>query len=252
LTLTEQIIEYLKNNPGARPSDIANALGVSVNLVRRILMRLRNRGIVMRIGMGYVVRSEALPTQKAHEESVVESEAVEHEEKPAMVSVKQVSTGAEAPRIGATGTDVEELRVRVEKLENLVKDLMRRIDEIRNSVEKLIVALQSRADHQRIPTEEVLEEILRICGFIEVEKLERLAKMLGIEAKLRNAVEVGGYYVSTEFIKELSKELERFGADALSPRKRALLQLLEELGFVVRNEDGSLKLLDEYFELDTE
>ncbi|MEM1703924.1 MAG: winged helix-turn-helix transcriptional regulator, partial [Zestosphaera sp.] len=55
-----KIIEYLKSNPGAMPREIADALGVSIGMVRIALLRLRELGYVVRSGKGgYVVKSGA-------------------------------------------------------------------------------------------------------------------------------------------------------------------------------------------------
>lgn len=57
--ITEKVIEYLKWHPSAKPADIANYLGVNIKLIRAILIRLRQRGIVVKSEKGYSLRPGA-------------------------------------------------------------------------------------------------------------------------------------------------------------------------------------------------
>ncbi len=54
--LENEVLEYLRWNPNSRPSDIADALGVSPQLIRAVLAKLRRKGLVYRTSRGYVAR----------------------------------------------------------------------------------------------------------------------------------------------------------------------------------------------------
>jgi len=52
-----KVLAFLKNNPGATPREVADALGLPYNVVRHALLRLREAGYVIRSSRGgYLVR----------------------------------------------------------------------------------------------------------------------------------------------------------------------------------------------------
>lgn len=72
-SLTDKVIEYLKHHPNAKPREIADYLGVSPRIVRVILTRLRNRGIVVCSEKGYALRiSEDIESREVGEIELVQ------------------------------------------------------------------------------------------------------------------------------------------------------------------------------------
>ena len=54
---SDQFIAALKNEPGARVSEVANKLGISPQQGHGIAKRLRDRGLIKKQGKGYAVKS---------------------------------------------------------------------------------------------------------------------------------------------------------------------------------------------------
>jgi DNA-directed RNA polymerase specialized sigma24 family protein len=58
-----QLVEYLRQHPGARPTEIAGALGVTPSNVQNILRQARNQRLVAKEGNGYRLAKRAAPSK---------------------------------------------------------------------------------------------------------------------------------------------------------------------------------------------
>lgn len=61
----QQVIEHVTKNPGARPSDIANALGVSANQVHGLITKLKADKLVKKQDKGYAITANVTPQSNA-------------------------------------------------------------------------------------------------------------------------------------------------------------------------------------------
>lgn len=115
--IASKIIEYLRWHPNAKPSEIADYLGVSPRIVRAVLARLRAKGIVVRTDKGYVLKADI------HKGVEAISAAVEKREEPAQKQAAQdiVSNVVAMPREALPRLD--ELEKRVRELEKIVYEL---------------------------------------------------------------------------------------------------------------------------------
>ncbi len=113
-SITKRVIEYLKLHHTAKPSEIANYLGVSVKLVRVILFRLREKGIVVKTDRGYTLKVDA------NINSVDERLSIE------------VDTAK-----NSMGVDAREFELRVLELSNKLSTLEKRISNIENILNEL-------------------------------------------------------------------------------------------------------------------
>ena len=54
----QQVLDHLQKNAGARPSEIAKAIGASPNQVHGLIRKLRDEKLLRKSGKGYKLRSE--------------------------------------------------------------------------------------------------------------------------------------------------------------------------------------------------
>lgn len=53
----EELLAALKANPGARPAELATAIGISANQVHGLLVKARAEKVVVKKGKGYALRT---------------------------------------------------------------------------------------------------------------------------------------------------------------------------------------------------
>ncbi|MCS7111908.1 MAG: HTH domain-containing protein [Ignisphaera sp.] len=111
-SIAEKVVEYLRWHHSAKPSEIAGYLGVSVRLVRAVLARLRERGIVAKTDRGYVLKAavDAVGVEPSRE--VIGSSA-------------------------AGGMGYDELRLRITELSSRLSVIERRVGEVEGAVDEL-------------------------------------------------------------------------------------------------------------------
>ncbi len=107
----ERLLSYLREHPGSSPREIADALGESLTVVRVILNRLRDRGVVARgeEGRYYVVASTV--------HGVGRSDVRRH-----------VSYVMQSADLDAIVLKLRELEERVERLEEELDKIRRRLE----------------------------------------------------------------------------------------------------------------------------
>lgn len=174
-SIASKVIEYLKWHPNAKPSEIADYLGVSPRLVRAVLARLRAKGVMSRTEKGYVLRVEApkigVNTEKIEQKPLAEATNITRED-----------------RIALESRDVQfrlsELEKRVESIEKTINELKSAIDskaidknagkttcrEIYEAIELVKMGLESIRVGDQHSLDSVLNELEDV--------LERLKKCL--------------------------------------------------------------------------
>jgi len=172
-SIASKIIEYLKWHPNAKPSEIADFLGVNPRIVRVILSRLRARGILVKTERGYSLRSEALSGKEgagfealkdslSKEESDVDikvGEAIEHQQMQFDVfqKAKQHEISNEVVK------RVELLEQRVSQLEKFVEEFKGVVKSIQQQYQTTLQKDASRkCDFQKLVGEAI--EVLKM-GF---------------------------------------------------------------------------------------
>ncbi|NPA97155.1 MAG: hypothetical protein GXO32_06095 [Crenarchaeota archaeon] len=183
-SLTRRVIEFLESYPGARPSDIANALGVSRLAIYRVLAYLKSRGIVKKVGGGYVL-ARPLPRNASHVENSVESIGKERQ-----------------------ANALEEIKEEVSKL----KEDLKRLSE---SLTKILEALSLlSARDTRSSSADAILRFLRDVKICDVDSLALLLKLAGSRDMCSKFVVLGYLAVRRDFLEEIragaySSELER-------------------------------------------
>ena len=221
--MAEKVVEYLRNNPYAKPSEIADYLGVSIAVVRRLLYMLRSRGLVVRTSRGYVLRES--PRQLLGGRSG---------------AVPISSTKPSSP------TDLEELRRAIDELRRRVEVLEEAVRTIGSGLLKtLSTQARSKSSDELIKS---LGALLHTTAFVERDVLERVLKAMGLDiARLLNEefVVLGSYVVSRKALEDLKRALRDYTPESLPPRLRFLLQALIDEGVAYLGPDGELRLLVE-------
>lgn len=123
MSLELRILRYLKENPGATPRLIADALGVPVSQVRQALNRLRDSGQVVRIpGEGYYARAVGTIPDLVE---TPETEQRRHEEdlrsRPTFEELREVVYTL-ASRVERLEKDMKEIRIAIEALTKAIQE----------------------------------------------------------------------------------------------------------------------------------
>ncbi|MEM4427957.1 MAG: winged helix-turn-helix domain-containing protein [Zestosphaera sp.] len=191
-----KIIEYLKSNPGAMPREIADALGVSIGMVRIALLRLRELGYVVRSGKGgYVVKSGAgdLGARKSVEDFYEETQKQAKREASTRAE-KDSSTLREHLDI-----EISELRNEVNELKKIVESLSDRVNKIETEFTLLMKSLKT----EKKVREEVSEA--SVDAIVRVDILRNRGVSVDSLVRSGNYVVVGNYVVLHSFIEEFKK-----------------------------------------------
>lgn len=156
-SIEDMVLAYLKKNPGSNPRKIADALGLSLTRVRIALLRLRDRGQVVRTSRGYVAvaqprdleayqvrgppasqagirAAEASSRLDALEKrmSVLEARLDALEEKLGMLAKELEKLGETLKRGGGRGPRIRGARPRVRELGEVLEERkVIRLDEAR-------------------------------------------------------------------------------------------------------------------------
>lgn len=194
----KKIIEYLKSNPGAMPREIADALGVSIGMVRIALLRLRESGYLVRSGKGgYVVKSGAgdLETRRL-------ADAGTYEEPREQVR-KEVNELVERDLIALRehlDAELSELRNEVNELRKIVESLGDRVSKIETEFTLLMKSLK--------PEKKVKEEVSKAGGDAIMRVDVARSRGISVDSLVRsgNYVVVGNYVVLQSFMEEFRRK----------------------------------------------
>uniref|UniRef100_A0A832EM55 Uncharacterized protein n=1 Tax=Ignisphaera aggregans TaxID=334771 RepID=A0A832EM55_9CREN len=125
--IVNKVIEYLKWHPNAKPSEIAEYLGVNLRTVRTILTKLRVRGIVVRTDKGYTLKASFYTDTRN-----MRSSSVEGSSKQSSIDREFMEHGLNVPDIENIFEKIRELDSKINNIENIVKELKNTVLEIGN------------------------------------------------------------------------------------------------------------------------
>lgn len=174
------VLSYLQRHPYSKPREIADGLGFSIVTVRYSLLRLRERGLVVRTSKGYIARS--------HAKRDLAAEETQHEE-------------SEEP---PTSKEVSELRERISEIEKTLEDALENLSKLEKEVSELRVfirALQSSGAFLRQQRDPFIEKLSRE-GLMTISEARREAsKAMG---SLEYYVDRGDVIIVGEFVVDKS------------------------------------------------
>ncbi len=208
-----KVLAFLKNNPGATPREVADALGLPYNVVRHALLRLREAGYVVRSSRGgYLVRVGF----------------------PALDDVEATQGGGSDSRSGAS---VAELVGVIEELKSMVMELKARVDRLEQEINLLKKGILTHKARQRKDKKvnDPLLGILSSKGLVTLSEARKLAsKPIEVYVNEGVAIPVGDYLVNPEFLDRFKKKfpLSVGEIEKMSPEERGLLDSLIKEGLV--------------------
>ena len=212
-SLTKRIIEFLKQYPGSRPSEIAEYLGVSRALVYRILSYLKSRGIVKKVGSGYVL-AKSVQTDVSEGSSLRVAEGVEQR------GATPHSEGISKP---PRSFDVSLREKVVRELENLsmtVKSLEKELESLAKLAVSIVEAL-SKASTSFYSSNEQIMRIVSNAKVLDLETAVKLLKAMRLEDLCSEFVVIGDVAIRKQVIEEARRE------GFISELERVALQALE-------------------------
>jgi len=113
--LVDRVVEYLRWHPNAKPSEIADFLGVNPRIVRVVLARLRSKGVVVRTEKGYSLRIGSEKVDAGVEKEVEKKDVLQKNQRLGVVEE----------------TVFEKLIARIEELEKRIVVLEKDVEELK-------------------------------------------------------------------------------------------------------------------------
>ncbi len=199
MSIDKKVLTFLKDNPGATPREIADALGVPLSVVRISLIRLRESGLVIKSPRGgYLVRVARLSeSESTGEEQVIEKKD-EHKVSPE-VDLKDLRNIVE-PLIAEIRKELSELREKINKLE---LELMSIKKTITTTASKPMTEEKEKTTTRR---DRLIEELSR-RPILTIEEARRLAlNSLDTYFAQGIIIPVAQYVVSKDFYEEFKKK----------------------------------------------
>lgn len=179
-SIYEKIINYLLENPGSKPRQIADNIGESLTRIRRALYVLRDRGIIARSGQGYVVVKSRL--RKTLENS---NERIDQNEKP--------RNGMEL-RYQTNVYKYEELSKDSRWLSEIITNMLKTMNELNkkiSNIEKEIGIIKARVESLEKNKNKKTDHFILMI---------RQKKIMTIEEAKQYMQKTLEYYVANEYI----------------------------------------------------
>ncbi|MEM1644112.1 MAG: MarR family transcriptional regulator [Desulfurococcaceae archaeon] len=223
-SLSSRVLDYISSNPGATVKEICRELGLSPQLVSRVIQRLKAVGYVEKVGSGYRASGRGV-------ELVDSSRSVER----AGGGEGAVSRGVELE--GGFSIELDGVKKRVEALESKVSELSRLVKSLNlelESIKKYLATCRQSSSSER--SRRVMEygEASALYG----DKLQPLI----YSGKL---IRVGNIVVDQEFYRQfIGKFPIKLGeVDELSDEEKALLEALKESGEIYLHAGKEYRLI---------
>jgi DNA-binding transcriptional ArsR family regulator len=188
LSVDQRVLGFLKNNPGASPREIADALGLPISTVRIAILRLREAGYVVKSARGgYVVRVAPPP-------------------------IEDYLTGESGvgDKLADLKNITQKLEKRIENLENIIERLVNRIDKLETELRLLSKGVGSQqkgkgGSMRSRPADRLLAG-LKEKGILSFEEAKSLTvRPISYYVDKGQAMVVGDYIVDPDFFKEFKK-----------------------------------------------
>ena len=229
-TLTEKIIEFLYDNPGASIKDVAQGLGISLNLARAILYRLKSKGIVGKSAYGYVLTDigESI-AKKIIAKFGEESEAREMElGDKEVIETRREFKAVESSVKEAYG-DLAELENRLRSLEEKIVNLDRLLSNLKRELRNLRMALDEakKSSTKRRKIDRLPKPIM---SFMDARDL--LGDNLHSLIYSGKVIVIGSLVVDSDYYNDFISRfpISRKEAEKLSDQEKLLLEQLKNEG----------------------
>ena len=227
-TLTEKIIEFLYNNPGASIKDVAQGLGISLNLARAILYRLKSKGIVGKSAYGYVLTDigESI-AKKIIAKFSEEAGGKEYIDK-GVIETRREFKAVEGSVKEAYG-DLAELENRLRNLEEKIASLDRLLSNLKKELRNLRMALDEakKSSTKRRKIDRLPKPIM---SFMDARDL--LGDNLHSLIYSGKVIVIGSLVVDSDYYNDFISRfpINRKEAEKLSDQEKLLLEQLKNEG----------------------
>ncbi len=233
-SVTEKIIVFLLEYPGASIKDIAQGVGISPSLARAILYRLKSRGVVSKAGIGYVLtRVGEEIAGKIREKYGMEERKKAGEKREAKEDTEK--TGEHVEKAPATTPNITELEEKLREIEGRIKSLEAMLAELKNTLNGIKKAVREAKKSKRtIKREAVKVERLPKPIMSIMEARSSLGGVFDSLVYSGKVVVVGSLAIDGDYYREFIsrfpitvKEAEKF-----SEQEKMLLEALKNEGKV--------------------
>ncbi len=221
----KKVLTYLKSNPGAGPREIADSLGISINTVRYVLLRLRESGYVVKTSKGGYVFREKPSTEGLEDFNY-------NEDQTKIAEVRDIEREAKDEVKEDLSELVKALAADFEKLKKEVEDLTARITKLENAFNLMIKSLTADKKDRYVGLERDVKHVMKpILKVVEARNLG-----LPVEALVRSGeyILVRDLLVSSEFMNEFKRKfpLKVSDVELLDDEEKELLEALIREGLV--------------------
>lgn len=226
-SIYKRVLAYLKSNPGAGPREIADSLGVSINTVRYVLLRLRESGYVVKTSKGgYVFRGRSSSGEELEEFSTAE------EYRENVKEVEDVKEGMKSEVMEDLSALVKTLLSDFEKLKKEVEDLNARIARLESEFNLMMKSLTVEKKGKHVGLEEDVKRVMKpVFKVVEARNLG-----LSVEALLKSGeyVLIGDLIVNSKYMEEFKRRfpLKVSEVESLDDEEKELLEALVREGLV--------------------
>lgn len=213
------VLAFIRDNPGVTPREIADALGMPLREVRRIIYRLREEGYVVRSSKGYVARVSPPSTYG--------------------ITLKGTEEGyaALSNEVGELRRELEELKARVERIEEQIRGLLMGLQSGRR---------KAGSDKSAKGGDRLIVEV-KETGIVPASRAMAIAPSpLETYVARGDVVIVGRYVVDPEFLERFKRRfpLPVTMAKKLSSGERLLLDELMREGRVYLHAGREYRLVE--------
>jgi predicted transcriptional regulator len=260
-SISQRILELLRENPGASLKEISAALEAPINRVRAVLYDLKSRGYVEKAGKGYIVTERGLeyleylervrrggrPVQEEVQEEVGQAtpsappfieKTAEKQEAEAPREAPMQAHREEKPETGLLQTQLAELESSLLKIANRLDEFEKRLTLLERTVrdiEKALEALRKRR----------IEALLEPPVMPYSEALSRLGAQLERMIMEGRIVRIGSLVADPQFYHEFKSKfpIKLADLDKLSEYEKLLLEEMRKEALVVLHAGKEYRLL---------
>ncbi len=256
-SISQRVLELLRENPGASLKEISAALEAPINKVRAVLYDLKSRGYVEKAGKGYIVtergleyleylervRRGARPVQEEVGQATPSAlpfieKTAEKQEAEAPREAPMQAHREEKPETGLLQTQLAELESSLLKIANRLDEFEKRLTLLERTVrdiEKALEALRKRR----------IEALLEPPVMPYSEALSRLGAQLERMIMEGRIVRVGSLVADPQFYHEFKSKfpIKLADLDKLSEYEKLLLEEMRKEALVVLHAGREYRLL---------
>jgi len=229
-SLYEKVLKYLIENPGATPREIADNIGVSISTVRKILYKLRDRGLVRRGETGYIATKVNIENIKYTENfTTITTEKAQHNTRTYTQEKQNIIEHIDT-------MNHKRLYEIISKITKMLNELSAKVNTLEKEVEELRKILRNQdVSDKQIRTKDKLSLIIKNRKIMPInEVLGYLSKPL--EEYVNNGVVIilGNHVIDKEFYESFKSKfpLKIDSIKELTNKEKILLKLLIEEGLI--------------------